>query len=109
LITESVPSGKQDARLPAGQVTPAYTEDLAPPDRAGAAVPFAPAGRLLADLAGIDVNAKAIQRTAEADGQAAAAVIEARAAAITARTLVPLPPCPLPDILYTAIDAPASR
>jgi hypothetical protein len=73
-------------------------------DRAGAAVPFAPAGRLLADLAGIDVNAKAIQRTAEADGQAAAAVIEARAAAITARTLVPLPPSPRPDMLYTAID-----
>jgi hypothetical protein len=73
-------------------------------DRAGAAVPFAPAGRLLADLAGLDVNAKAVQRTAETDGQAAAAMIEARAAAIRARTLVPLPPSPLPDILYTAID-----
>lgn len=73
-------------------------------DRAGAAVPFAPAGRLLADLAGIEVNAKAVQRTAEADGQAAAAMIEARAAAITARTLVPLPPCPLPGMLYIAID-----
>jgi len=32
-------------------------------DRAGAAVPFAPAGRLLGDLAGIDVNAKTVQRT----------------------------------------------
>jgi hypothetical protein len=73
-------------------------------DRAGAAVPFAPAGRLLGDLAGLDVNAKAVQRTAEADGQAAAAAITARAAAITARTLVPLPPSPRPDILYTAID-----
>ncbi len=72
--------------------------------RAGAAVPFAPAGRLLADLAGIDVNAKAVARTAEADGRAAAAAIAARAAAITARTLVPLPPSPRPDILYTAID-----
>jgi len=73
-------------------------------DRAGVAVPFAPAGRLLADLAGLDVNAKAVQRTAEADGQAAATAIEARAAAITARTLVPLPPSPLPGMLYIAID-----
>jgi hypothetical protein len=73
-------------------------------DRVGAAVPFAPAGRLLVDLAGVNVNAKAVQRAAEADGQAAATVIEARAAAITARTLVPLPPNPRPDILYVAID-----
>lgn len=73
-------------------------------DRAGAAVPFAPAGRLLADLAGVQVNAKAVQRAAEADGRAAATEITARAAAIRARTLVPLPPNPLPDILYVAID-----
>ena len=73
-------------------------------DRAGAAVPFEAAGRLLGDLAGLDVNAKAVQRSAEADGQAAAAMIEARTAAIRARTLIPLPPCPRPDILYTAID-----
>jgi hypothetical protein len=72
--------------------------------RAGAAAPFAPAAGLLADLAGVDVNAKAVQRSAEADGQAAAIVIKARAAAITARTLVPLPPNPRPDMLYTAID-----
>jgi hypothetical protein len=73
-------------------------------DRAGAAVAFAPAGRLLADLAGIHVNAKAVQRAAEADGQAAAAAITARAEAIRTRALVPLPPSPLPDILYVAID-----
>jgi hypothetical protein len=73
-------------------------------DRAGAAVPFAPAGRLLGDLAGVQVNAKAVQRTAEADGRAAAAAVVARAEAIRARTLIPLPPSPLPDILYVAID-----
>jgi hypothetical protein len=73
-------------------------------DRAGAAAPFTPAAGLLADLAGVDVNAKAVQRAAEADGQAAATMIEARAAAIRTRTLVPLPPSPLPDILYVAID-----
>lgn len=73
-------------------------------DRVGATAPFAPAGRLLGDLAGLVVNAKRVQRTAEADGQNAAAMIEARAEAIRARTLIPLPPSPLPDILYTAID-----
>lgn len=73
-------------------------------DRAGAAVPFAPAGRLLADLAGIDVNVKTVQRAAEADGRAADTAIVARAAAIRARTLVPLPPNPTPDILYVAVD-----
>ena len=73
-------------------------------DRAGAAVPFAPAGRLLGDLAGVKVNAKAVQRAAEADGRTADTAITARAQAIRARTLVPLPPNPLPDILYVAID-----
>lgn len=73
-------------------------------DRAGAAVPFAPAGRLLGDLAGVQVNAKTVQRAAEADGRAADTAITARAQAIRARTLVPLPPSPLPDILYVAID-----
>jgi hypothetical protein len=72
--------------------------------RAGAAVPFAQAADLLAELAGVQPGAKRVERTAEADGAAAAAAIEARAAAIRARTLVPLPPAPLPDMLYTAID-----
>jgi hypothetical protein len=73
-------------------------------DRAGAAAPFTPAAGLLSDLAGVAVNAKAVQRAAETDGQAAAAAITARAEAIRTRVLVPLPPCPLPDILYVAID-----
>lgn len=73
-------------------------------DRAGAAAPFAPAAGLLGDLAGVDVNAKAVQRTAETDGQAASVAITARAEAIRTRALVPLPPSPMPDILYVAID-----
>jgi hypothetical protein len=73
-------------------------------DRAGAAAPFAPAAGLLADLAGVAVNAKAVQRAAEADGRAAATAITARAEAIRTRVLVPLPPSPMPDILYVAID-----
>jgi len=73
--------------------------------RAAAAVPFAAAARLVSELAGITLTGKRTGRRAEADGQAAAAVIEAQAAAVEARTLVPLPPAPpLPDILYVAID-----
>jgi|SRR5689334_6582644 len=37
-------------------------------------------------------------------GRGAAAAVRDRAALITARKLVPLPPSPLPDKLYTAID-----
>jgi len=74
-------------------------------DRAAAAVPFAAAARLAGELAGITLTGKRAGHRAEADGQAAARVIKARAAAITARTLVPMPPAgPLPDILYIAID-----
>jgi hypothetical protein len=73
--------------------------------RAAAAVPFAAAARLISELAGITLTGKRAGRRAEADGAAAAAVIEAEAAAIAARTLVPLPPAPpLPDMLYVCID-----
>jgi len=74
-------------------------------DRAAAAVPFAAAAKLVGELAGITLTGKRAGRRAEADGQAAARVIDAQAAAITACTLVPLPPAgPLPDMLYIAID-----
>jgi hypothetical protein len=72
--------------------------------RAAEAVPFARGAGLVADLAGIQLTGKRLGRHAEADGRAAAAVIEAGAAAIGARTLVPLPPPGLPDKLYIAID-----
>jgi hypothetical protein len=73
--------------------------------RAAAAVPFAAAARLISELAGLVLTGRRAGRRAEADGQAAAAVIEARAAAITARTLIPLPPAaPLPGMLYVCID-----
>jgi hypothetical protein len=72
--------------------------------RAAAAGPFATGSGLLADLAGIRVSARRIERHAEADGAAAAAVITAQAAGITAGTVVPLPPPALPDKLYIAID-----
>ena len=73
-------------------------------DRAAAAEPFAKAAGLLADLAGVPLTAKRVERAAEASGTGKAAAGRDRAAAITARTLLPLPPSPLPDKLYAAID-----
>jgi hypothetical protein len=72
--------------------------------RAAAAVPFAAAARLISELAGLVVTGKRAGRHAEADGQAAAQVIEAQAAAIAARQVIPLPPAPVPDMLYLCID-----
>jgi hypothetical protein len=74
-------------------------------DIAAATVPFAQASALLADLAGIHVDAKTIERVAEADGQAAQAQQAEQTAAILSGRLVPLPPPgPAPDMLYLAID-----
>jgi hypothetical protein len=73
--------------------------------RAAAAVPFAKAASLLAELAGVDLTAKRAGRAAEASGTAAAAAIGAQADAIRSRQVVPLPPpAPLPDMLYIAVD-----
>ena len=73
--------------------------------RVGAAAPFAKAADLLAELAGIRLPAKRIERSAEADGAAAAARITAESAAIAGgRAVCPLPPAVLPDKLYIAID-----
>jgi len=72
--------------------------------RAAAAVPFTPGAALVGELAGVSITGKRLGRHAEADGSAACAVIQAQAAAIAARTLVPLPPAVVPDKLYIAID-----
>ena len=73
--------------------------------RAATAVPFAKASALLAELAGVSLTTKRIERSAEADGTAASAVITARAQAACSRQVVPLPPPgPLPDMLYIAVD-----
>ena len=74
-------------------------------DRAAAALPFAAAATLAGELAGITLTGERARRRAEADGQAAAQVIGAEAAAITARQLAPMPPAgPLPDMLYICVD-----
>ncbi len=73
-------------------------------DLAAAHGPFAKASRMLETMAGVHLTAKRVERSAEASGAAAAAAVRDRAQAITARTLVPLPPSPLPDKLYACID-----
>ena len=73
--------------------------------RAAAAVPFAKAAGLLAELAGIGLTIKRTERSAEATGTAVTAAIGAATDAICARHVVPLPPPPpLPDMLYIAVD-----
>ena len=74
-------------------------------DRAAAAVPFAAAAKLVGELAGIMLTGRRAGRRAEADGAAAAQAVQAQAAAITARQVIPLPPAgPAPDMLYIAVD-----
>jgi hypothetical protein len=76
--------------------------------RAAAAEPFATAAGLLAELAGIELTDKRIERSAETDGAAVAQRIAAEAPAI-ARGKVAVLPAPAdraqrPDKLYLAID-----
>lgn len=73
-------------------------------DIAAAAGPFAKASLLLGELAGIRLDVKRVERAAEASGAAQSAAVRDRAAAITAREVVPMPPLPLPDMLYGAVD-----
>jgi len=73
-------------------------------DKAAAAGPFAKAAGLLEDLAGVRLTAKRVERAAEASGTAAAEAVRERSALIAGRKIVPLPPCPLPDMLYGVID-----
>ena len=50
------------------------------------------------------LTAKRVERAAEASGAAVAAAARGARHLIAARKLVPLPPSPLPDKLYAAID-----
>jgi hypothetical protein len=73
-------------------------------DIAAATGPFAKAAGLLENLAGVQLTVKRVERAAEASGAAQAAAVRGRAGLIAGRKLVPLPPSPLPDMLYGAID-----
>ncbi len=90
-----------DLGVTATSTSPGLTAMIA---RAGAGLPFVQAAGLIGDLAGIEVNPKRVERSAEATGQTVAENIEAQNTAILARDVVPLPPSPLPDMLYIAID-----
>lgn len=73
--------------------------------RLGANLPFAKADELLAELTGIELTTKRVERAAEADGTRLAAAIVAEIGAINAAQLNPLPPPdPLPKLLYIAVD-----
>ena len=72
--------------------------------RAGTAAPFAKASELLADLAGVALTTKRVERSTEADGQALAAIGDAEAAAVLAGQLVPLGPSTPVAKLYVALD-----
>lgn len=78
--------------------------------RAAAAEPFASAADLLAELAGIGLTDKRVERSAEADGAVAADRIAAESAAIAHRKVDVLPASTgagddkPPDKLYIAID-----
>ena len=93
----------KDAELGAagGSMSPGLAKMTA---RAAAAVPFAKATSLLAELAGLDLTTKRVERSAEATGTAAATAISAQADAICSRQVIPLPPAPAPDMLYIAVD-----
>jgi hypothetical protein len=94
----------KDAGLGIGQasMSPGLAKMTA---RAAAAVPFAKAAGLLAELAGVGLAIKRVERSAEATGAAAATAIGAQTDAICARQVVPLPPpAPAPDMLYIAVD-----
>ena len=73
-------------------------------DKAAAAGPFAGAASMLEDLAGVRLTVKRTERAAEASGAAHAAQVRGRSALIAGRKLVPIPPRPVPDMLYGVID-----
>lgn len=72
--------------------------------RAGAGEPFAAARRDLAELAGLELTTKRIERAAEAAGTRVHAAAEAEAAAILAGSLRPLAPTGPVETLYVTID-----
>ena len=73
-------------------------------DRVGAAVPFEKGRDLLAELAGIELSTKRVERCAEADGKAIAAVIDTHAAAVGSGEVVPFGPTTPLAKLYIAVD-----
>ncbi|MGH3626793.1 MAG: hypothetical protein ACRDRL_05040 [Sciscionella sp.] len=72
--------------------------------RAAAEQPFAKASGLLAELAGVPLSTKRVERSAEADGATAEQRIRTESRAIADGSVPVLPPATLPDKLYVAVD-----
>ena len=72
--------------------------------RVGSSEPFAQGRRDLAALAGLDLTAKRVERSAEADGELVRAAAEAEAEAVIAGRLVPFPAAGPVEKLYVALD-----
>lgn len=72
--------------------------------RVGARSPFAQAGRDLAELAGLELTAKRVERSAEADGELVGVATEAEADAVLAGRVVPFPGAEPVEKLYLALD-----
>jgi hypothetical protein len=72
--------------------------------RVGAAQPFAKGAGMLAELAGVELTTKRVERSAEASGRTVAATIETGAKAVLAGQVVPLGPSTPVDKLYVAMD-----
>jgi hypothetical protein len=72
--------------------------------RVGAHEPFAQARRDLAELAGVELTAKRVERSAEASGARIRAAADQEAAALLAGTIVALGSTEPVETLYVAID-----
>jgi hypothetical protein len=72
--------------------------------RVGSAEPFAQGRRDLAELAGLELTAKRVERGAEADGELVRVATEAEADAVLAGALVPLGGAGPVETLYVALD-----
>jgi hypothetical protein len=72
--------------------------------RVGSSEPFAQGRRDLAALAGLELTAKRVERSAEADGELVRAAAEAEAEAVIAGRVVPFPAAGPVEKLYVALD-----
>ena len=72
--------------------------------RVGSSEPFAQGRRDLAELAGLDLSAKRVERSAEADGELVRVSVEHEAEAVLDGRVVPFPPAEPVEKLYLALD-----
>ena len=72
--------------------------------RVGSSEPFAQARRDLAELAGLELTAKRVERSAESDGDLVRAATEHEAEAVIAGRVVPFPGAGPVETLYVALD-----